>query len=316
MQLIQQVANNLDPTIKVTFDAPSLNADKRVPILDVKANINDKGKIEYIFYKKPMASRLGTLKSSAYSMRNKITILTQECFRRLHNTSESVSDDKKVEILNEFMIDLKLSGYNEKERKNILTCGINTYNKLRNKETLGIRSFYRSYEEQKKYRHDKKDKVNNWFRKGKQAEHLKTVVFVTATPGDKLLKMIKETESKHRVSDEFRIKFVSKAGTKLKNVLQRKSIREKTCEDKDGRPCVTSDGEGIKTHKCMQNRINYFAKCKTCAEQGKLSVYYGETARNLHVRSREHYSGLERECRHNFMYRHIQSEHDGQNSNV
>ena len=141
MKVIQQVANSLDNAIKVTFDAPSLHDDKRVPILDVKVNMNNKGKIEYIFYKKPMANRLGTLKSSAYSVKNKMTILTQECFRRLHNTSESVGDKIKQDILNEYMIDLKLSGYNEKERENVLKGGINTYMKLKLKETQGVRSF-------------------------------------------------------------------------------------------------------------------------------------------------------------------------------
>ena len=74
------------------------------------------GKIEYIFYKKTVANRLGTLKTSPYSIKNKMTILTQECFRRLHNTSEHADQKVKETILNEFMIDLKLSGYNEKER--------------------------------------------------------------------------------------------------------------------------------------------------------------------------------------------------------
>ena len=141
-------------------------------------------------------------------------------------------------------------------------------------------------------------------------------MFVTATPGDKLLKMLKETESKFRIRDDFRIKFVSKAGMQLKSVLQRKSIRNKTCDSNDGRPCVTSDGEGIKTLKCRQNRINYFAKCKTCDLYGKERIYYGETARNLHVRSHEHYNGLKSECKNNFMHRHIMNEHGGQSCGV
>ena len=70
-----------------------------------------------------------------------MTILTQECFRRLQNTSETTKDDTKICILNEFMIDLKLSGYDEKDRENILKGGINTYSKLKLKEQQGKRSF-------------------------------------------------------------------------------------------------------------------------------------------------------------------------------
>ena len=314
MNIIKQVANSIDKHIQVTYDVPSYHDDGYVPILDVKVKLNSNGKLEHIFYKKPMANRLTTLKSSAYSMKNKMTILTQECFRRLHNTSEFVSNETKANILNEFMIDLKLSGYNEQDRKNILRGGINTYSKLKIKETEGKRSFYRSYNEQKS--ESKDDKAKNWFKKGKNGSNFKSVMFVEATPGDKLLKMLQETESKFRISDNFRIKFVSKAGVKLKNVLVRKSTKEVPCSDNDGKPCVISDGQDISTQQCRKNRINYFAKCKTCDLQGKQRVYYGETARNIHSRSKEHYSALKNECRNSFMYKHIMKEHKDQQHEV
>ena len=309
MNVIQSVANSLDENIQVTYDVPSFNTDGRVPILDVKVKINDHGKIEYIFYKKPAANRLGTLKSSAYSIHNKMTILTQECFRRLHNTSEHCDNKVKENILSEFMIDLKLSGYDERERKIILDGGIKTYFNLKLKERNGIRPFYRSSCEQTVSGTKKNDKVKNWFRQGVNSDQFKSVMFVDATPGDKLLKMLKSTESKFMISENFRIKFVPKAGIKLKSLLQRKSIKDQTCTDNDGNPCVISDGRGIQTSKCKQNRVNYFAKCKTCDMNGKERVYHGETARNLHIRSKEHYSALSNECRNSFMYKHIQSEH-------
>ena len=45
-------------------------------------------------------------------------------------------------------------------------------------------------------------------------------------------------------------------------------------------------------------------------------TYYGETARNIHVRSQEHYNGLKNMCKNNFMYRHIQEEHEGNIKNA
>ena len=126
MKIVQAVANNIDKNIHVTYDVPSLHDDKMVPILDVKVIINEVGKIDYKFFKKPCANRLGTLKDSAYSMKNKITILTQECFRRLHNTSESMDDKINGDILSGYMVDLKPSGYNEKERETIFKGGIQT----------------------------------------------------------------------------------------------------------------------------------------------------------------------------------------------
>ena len=104
--------------------------------------------------------------------------------------------------------------------------------------------------------------------------------------------MLRNTESKHMISEDFRIKFVPKAGVKLKSILKRKTITNETCISKDGKPCVVSDGNGIQTHKCRQIRVNYFAKCKSCDLQEKERVYYGETANNNHVLSQEHYSAL------------------------
>ena len=148
MGQLKSIANDIDSTIKVTFDVPSNHQDNRVPILDVKVKMLQNGKIEHVFFKKPVANRLGTLKTAAYSMKNKMNILTQECFRRLHNTSEFVEPEIKEGILNEFMEDLKLSGYNEKDMEIILRGGINTYSKLKLKEVNEVRPFYRTREEQ------------------------------------------------------------------------------------------------------------------------------------------------------------------------
>ena len=81
-----------------------------------------------------MASNLVTHKESAQSMQNKFTILTQECFRRLHNTSDFLDLATKVTILDEYMYDLKKSGYNEKDRKVILLGGVKTFSNLKKRE--------------------------------------------------------------------------------------------------------------------------------------------------------------------------------------
>ena len=65
MSIIQKVANSLNSDIKVTFDCPSNNEDCMVPILDVKAKVNESGKFDYMFNKKPCATTLCTMKNSA-----------------------------------------------------------------------------------------------------------------------------------------------------------------------------------------------------------------------------------------------------------
>ena len=114
MNIIQEVANGIDPNIQVTYDVPSLNDDGFVPILDLKVRVNPATwKIEYKFYKKSMASKLVTMKTSAMSMKAKMNILTQQCFKRFHNTCDDIPHGWKVKILEDFMVELFNSGYNE-----------------------------------------------------------------------------------------------------------------------------------------------------------------------------------------------------------
>ena len=113
MNLIKTVADSLDENISVSFDVPSNYDDKKVPILDVKVGMNADGKIEHIFYRKPIANKTTIMKSSAMDQSQKMKTLSQECFRRLHNTSDNVPESVMNNILNEFMMDLKNSGYDE-----------------------------------------------------------------------------------------------------------------------------------------------------------------------------------------------------------
>ena len=77
-----------------------------------------------------------TLKSAAMTMNQKMNIVTQQCFTRLHNTSEDADEEIKVKVLNEFMNDLQLSGYNEQDRLTILEGGVNTFRNLKEKRTF------------------------------------------------------------------------------------------------------------------------------------------------------------------------------------
>ena len=83
-------------------------------------------------------------KMSAMPIRKKIQCLGQEVFRRLHSTKHEVENSLKVDIMNKFMIQLQMSGYNEFDRLQILKSSFNSYDRLRMKEEKGIRPFYRN----------------------------------------------------------------------------------------------------------------------------------------------------------------------------
>ena len=158
-----------------------------------------------------MASRYVTLKSSALSSNVKFATLTPQCFKRIHNTSEHIMFNEKVEILNTFMRDLKISGYNECERKAILYGGLKTHQKILEKVKAGLRPYYRPQSFQKESRMSEKlCQKNNWFKKHDSSTQYAAVMFVDATPNDELLKLFRHIENTHKISDQHRIKFVSK----------------------------------------------------------------------------------------------------------
>ena len=314
MDIIKQVADKIDPNIQVTFDVPSFHKDGFVPILDLKVRYNPTlRKIEHIFYKKDIANKLLTMKNSAMSVNSKINILTQQCFKRFHNTSESIPDKLKVEILEDFMLEMYLSGYSENERFKILMAGWKTYQNLKDKENKGLRPFYRKNSFRKKERFQEKiSKKNNWFKQSNDQKY-SSVIFVEATPGDKLLKSLKHIEEENKISDKDRIKFVSRSGTKLINLLQKKDPFNSQCDKIDCKPC--EDKSKNEPSHCKTQNVTYSAQCKVCEKDGKTRIYYGETCRNLHVRSKEHYKDFTNNSKHSWMLKHIQSEHRNIKSN-
>ena len=251
-----------------------------------------------------MANNIVTMKSAAFSKQQKMATLTQQCF------SEEICETLKISILNEFMQDLYESGYSEWDRKQILEGGINTFKNIKQLEYLNIRPFYRPNSFNKSERRMAKFKKKNcWYKSDSVDVKYRSVMFVDATPGDRLASMIRETEEKYKISDSQRIKIVSKAGTKLAHLVETKDPFEKNCATNDCPPCDNSDPNQLS--RCKRNNICYEAKCKTCDQRGKNRTYTGETYRNMHIRSKEHVRGLENGDPNNWMVKHVNKEHEG-----
>ena len=134
-------------------------------------------------------------------------------------------------------------------------------------------------------------------------------MFVDPTPGDKLLKMLRHTESMHMISSDMRIKFVSKCGTKLIQKFQKRDPFQEACKTDNCRPCDPLEQGSKVFSNCRSNNISYEAQCLKCKSEGKTKVYIGETSRNLYMRSCEHYNDLKNKNERSFMLKHIQKEH-------
>ena len=120
MKIIQLIANDIDDMIVMTIDLPSKNADKKLPVLDLKVWLNEASDIEYEFYEKPMKNGFVVGRHLAIDMKSKRSILTQEVFRVLHKTRSTLPDHYRITALNRLMLKLKTSGYKHSERFEIL----------------------------------------------------------------------------------------------------------------------------------------------------------------------------------------------------
>ena len=241
-------------------------------------------------------------------------ILTQQCFSILHNTSENIPEGRKIEHLNVFMKDLKLSGYSETDRRTILQGAIQTHLKLKEKEINGIRPYYRSKYNVKNVNKKLKSYKSNWY--SKQDDRYKSVMFVEATPNDGLNKMLRNTEEKFMIDKNHRIKFVSKTGSKLINIFQKKDPFQKNCDSKECQPCENTSQGISKLSNCKVNNVCYSATCINCDQAGRKKIYHGETSRNLHIRSKEHTQLYLKRNDQSFMYKHVKNEHGGNVTDV
>ena len=84
-------------------------------------------KIQYRFYRKPMATNLVTDFKSAHSMNSKMATLTQDVYRVLANCSPDTEMVEKCILLEAFIDRLKISNYPPKVAKKIITNGIITH---------------------------------------------------------------------------------------------------------------------------------------------------------------------------------------------
>ena len=128
MNVMVDLANQINPNIVMTGDCPNKHATGRVPMLDlaifmedVEAEVNtDIGlfriaveQVSYGFYKKPMASKLILRSSTAIPMKMKYENAFNELIRRVLNTKREMNGYKEEKLLvtNLFMKTLQLSGY-------------------------------------------------------------------------------------------------------------------------------------------------------------------------------------------------------------
>ena len=275
------------------------------------------------FFSKPMTAKKVMLAASAQPWGQKRTTLTQELIRRLLNCSKALNCTTKRKHIDNFMQLLKNSGYSQKFRVEILKSGLKGYNKILKAEKDGVRPMYRpkGWKESARWL-EKRRKKNNWL-----GTFWKSCIFVPPTPGSELKKQMQAKEEEMRAGgrEAYPIKIIETAGRTLEQTLV-------NTDPFDGNKCSDDKCEPNKNPKnkinCRRNGVCYRVSCLSCLRAGrpadvtaylKCACYYGESAKNMHCRSKEHVakfnSKSEKTRAESAFYKHLVNSHGGKAAN-
>ena len=114
-----------------------------LPVLDLEIFVVN-NRVEFSFYKKPIASPFTIMFKSALSKQTKRNSLFQEGLRRLRNCSEGIGWDEKASVLTDYMNCLKWSGYDHEYRVSILTGVLERYDQIQEGTRNGTFTSFKS----------------------------------------------------------------------------------------------------------------------------------------------------------------------------
>ena len=316
IEVIQKLANDINPMIQLTVETPCNFDDGKLPVLDVKVDINVEAnyRIDFEFFEKPTRNPKVILMDSALSFPQKRTILTQECLRRLRNTNVDLGPEIQKKHLDQFMLKLKNSNYNEKFRTQVLDSALKAFKKMQEDDKNGTKPMYRNRSWNAEERKSKKnEKKLNWWNSKKSKIHYTSVLFVTPTPGGTLARELRQREEELNRHSQERVKIVEKGGLKIKDILgTKKTFKNSKCTQKNCPMCTTSSlvvcSEANKI-PCNTHNVGYRWQCCTCEERDQTRIYEGETGRSARVRGLEHVKEFEKKKKNSVLYKHAKREH-------
>ena len=157
---ISRMADSIEPALQTTYDCPGLQEGGKMPLLDLAVWVarleKEEGRREWEvvweYYRKPCSSRTVMLARSAMPDRVKRSTLTQEAIRIMKNTSLSIPWSRRAELLSDFSLRLKLSGYSERYRETVIRSALAAWSTMVEEHKSGQHPLYREREWRKEER--------------------------------------------------------------------------------------------------------------------------------------------------------------------
>ena len=162
MREVVRMGSSIDPSIQLTGDCPSINESGKMPALDTQVWVEE-NKVMYEHFRKPMANMFLMLEKSAMPAQMKRNVLTQEVVRIRRNIHPDLPWETTVKHLNNFNERMRMSGYKENYRFQIIKSGVEGFDKMLEREANeGVPiNKPRTYEEDQRQK-KKYSKKKNW----------------------------------------------------------------------------------------------------------------------------------------------------------
>ena len=128
-EILHQVMNNLCDWLVLTMENEEMFGGV-LPTLDLEIWVNEVNMVLYQYYEKSMTPNMVLHKRSAMPEGTRRATLNQELIRRMINTSELVSNEKRIEIIDKYAGKLINSEYSVKETRKVIIDGLKGYERL------------------------------------------------------------------------------------------------------------------------------------------------------------------------------------------
>jgi hypothetical protein len=159
---MNSVAEDMEFTVETEEDF----ANKRLQTLDFEAWFDvQEGVVKHDFFEKPMRTSLVVMERSAMGLQQKHSILANDLVRRLSNLSGTMTTNDNLEVINNYTIKLKTSGYSQVQAREIIVSGIRGFKKKIERRKRAGEKFYRDAKKTLSSRVRKKlTEKTNWYK--------------------------------------------------------------------------------------------------------------------------------------------------------
>ena len=248
-----RIENPPDKKLRFTTEAPEDFNKNRLPTLDFALWMVD-GILFHSYFEKSMKSQYTVMQRTAMSEHQKMSILSNELVRRLSNIHREVVEEEIQEVIEQYVAQLKNSGYSRKQGKESVVCGVVGWRrKLERREKAGQNQYLAAEETLEKRRDDNPLEKTSWYKgnnkrklenkeskyqynppskkrkRGQQQGNMKkdpkkkvkAVMFVPYTRHSELATRLRESEERMCDITGYKLKIAEKGGTKLVDILHK-----------------------------------------------------------------------------------------------